>query len=167
MNTLRWTLPLAAWVLSPLLLGIINQVKSFFAGRRGPCVWQLYCDLFKLLHKACVYSRSTSVVLRVAPSIVLACMALTTTMLPWGEWHAPVTFVGDIVLLAYLLGLARFATVLAALDTGSSFEGMGASREVQFAALAEPSFFLGMLVLVLHFGFSGLSQMVSAISLET
>ena len=84
-----------------------------------------------------------------------------------GRIAGAVTFVGDIILLAYLLGLARFATVLAALDTGSSFEGMGASREVQFAALAEPSFFLGMLVLVLHFGFSGLSEMVSEISFET
>jgi formate hydrogenlyase subunit 4 len=167
MNVAHWTLPLAAWILSPLLFGIINRVKAFFAGRRGPSVWQLYYDLFKLLRKASVYSRSTSTVIRVAPSVVLACMILSTLILPWGEVHAPLAFLGDIILLAYLLGLARFATVLAALDTGSSFEGMGASREVQFAALAEPSFFLGMLVLVLHFGFSGLSDMVSKISLET
>ena len=167
MKVMHWALPLAAWVLSPLMLGIINRVKAFFAGRRGPSVWQLYFDLFKLLQKGSVYSRSTSIVIRVAPSAGLACMAICVTILPWGEVRAPVTFTGDIVLLAYLLGLARFATVLAALDTGSSFEGMGASREVQFAALAEPSFFLGMLVLVLHFGFSGLSSMVSGISLET
>jgi formate hydrogenlyase subunit 4 len=167
MNPVHWTLPLTAWILAPLMLGIINRVKAFFAGRQGPSVWQLYYDLIKLLQKGSVYSRSTSTVLRVAPAAVLACMVLATTMLPWGELRAPVTFLGDIILLAYLLGLARFATVLAALDTGSSFEGMGASREVQFAALAEPSFFLGMLVLVLHFGFSGLSDMVSGISLET
>jgi formate hydrogenlyase subunit 4 len=167
MNAMRWTLPLTAWVLAPLMLGIINRVKSFFAGRRGPSVWQLYYDLFKLLQKGSVYSRSTSAVIRLGPSVVLACMVLGTTMLPWGELRAPVTFLGDIILLAYLLGLARFATVLSALDTGSSFEGMGASREVQFAALAEPSFFLGMLVLVLLFGFSGLSKMVSEISFET
>jgi formate hydrogenlyase subunit 4 len=167
MKVVHLALPLAAWILSPLMLGIINRVKAFFAGRRGPSLWQLYYDLFKLLQKGSVYSRSTSMVIRIAPSMILACLALSTTMLPWGGIEAPVTFTGDIILLAYLLGLARFATVLAALDTGSSFEGMGASREVQFAALAEPSFFLGMLVLVLHFGFSGLSNMVSGISLET
>jgi formate hydrogenlyase subunit 4 len=167
MKVVHLALPLAAWILSPLMLGIINRVKAFFAGRRGPSAWQLYYDLFKLLQKGSVYSRSTSMVIRIAPSMILACLALSTTMLPWGGIEAPVTFTGDIILLAYLLGLARFATVLAALDTGSSFEGMGASREVQFAALAEPSFFLGMLVLVLHFGFSGLSNMVSGISLET
>ncbi|MCU0916145.1 MAG: NADH-quinone oxidoreductase subunit H [Planctomycetes bacterium] len=167
MKIMPWALPLAAWILAPLMLGIINRVKAFFAGRRGPSVWQLYYDLFKLLRKASVYSRSTSPVIRVGPAVVLACMILATLLLPWGGLAAPTTFTGDIILLAYLLGLARFATVLAALDTGSSFEGMGASREVQFAALAEPSFFLGMLVLVLHFGFSGLSNMVAGISLET
>ena len=167
MNLLHWALPLAGWVLAPLMLGIINRVKAFVAGRQGPPICQLSSDLFKLLRKASVYSRSTSFIIRVAPAVILACLAVSTTMLPWGGLRAPVTFAGDIVLLAYLLGLARFATVLAALDTGSSFEGMGASREVQFAALAEPSFFLGMLVLVLHSGFAGLSDLVSQISLET
>lgn len=106
-------------------------------------------------------------VIRVAPAVVLACMVIATTLLPWGGLRAPAAFAGDIILLAYLLGLARFATVLAALDTGSSFEGMGASREVQFAALAEPSFFLGMLVLVLHSGTIELSGIVSTLSLGT
>lgn len=163
---LNWGLPLAAWLLSPAILGIINRVKAFFAGRKGPSVWQPYCDLFKLLRKGSVYSRSTSGILRAAPAVVLACMAVCTTILPWGELQAPVGFLGDVILLAYLLGLARFATVLAALDTGSSFEGMGASREVQYAALAEPSFFLGMLVLVLHSDFQGLSGILSRVSVD-
>jgi formate hydrogenlyase subunit 4 len=118
MNIIQWTLPLTAWILAPLMLGIINRVKAFFAGRRGPSVWQLYYDLFKLLQKASVYSRSTSAVIRIGPSVVLACMALATTILPWGELRAPVTFVGDIILLAYLLGLACFATVLSASVAG-------------------------------------------------
>jgi len=167
MTILHWALPLTAWILAPLLLGIINRVKAIFAGRRGQPVLQFYYDLFKLLRKGSVYSRSTSMVLRIAPSAGLACMVLATMLLPWGGLRAPAAFAGDIILLAYLLGLARFLTVLAALDTGSAFEGMGASREVQFAALAEPSFFLGILVLALHSGALGLSQIVSGISVAT
>lgn len=164
MTITHWLLPLAAWVLSPLTLGIINRVKAIFAGRRGQPLLQLYYDLFKLLRKGSVYSRSTSLVIRMAPSVSLACVVLCTTLLPWGGVRAPAAFAGDIILLAYLLGLARFVTVLAALDTGSAFEGMGASREVQFGALAEPSFFLGMLVLSLQSGAFGLSNIMAGLS---
>ena len=164
MTLTHWALPLAAWIFSPLMLGIINRVKAIFAGRRGQPLLQLYFDLFKLLRKGSVYSRSTSLVIRIAPSVTLACVAIGTTLLPWGGLRAPAAFAGDIILLAYLLGLARFVTVLAALDTGSAFEGMGASREVQFGALAEPSFFLGMLVLVLHSGALGLSNIMAGLS---
>jgi len=167
MTILHWTLPLAAWVLAPLMLGIINRVKAVFAGRRGQPLLQLYYDLFKLLRKASVYRRSTSLVFRIAPSVTLACTAICATLVPWGALRAPVAFTGDIILLAYLLGLARFFTVLAALDTGSAFEGMGASREVQFAALAEPSFFFGMLVLVLGAGSIGLSDVMSRLPTAT
>lgn len=167
MNVTHWALPLAAWVLAPLMLGIINRVKAKFAGRRGQPLLQLYYDLFKLLQKGSVYSRSTSLVLRIAPGVSLACMFLATTLLPWGGLRAPAAFAGDIILLAYLLGLARFVTVLAALDTGSAFEGMGASREVQFGALAEPVFFLGMLVLVLQSGVLGLSNIMAGLSTTT
>jgi formate hydrogenlyase subunit 4 len=167
MNVTHWALPLAAWVLAPLMLGIINRVKAKFAGRRGQPLLQLYYDLFKLLQKGSVYSRSTSLVLRAAPAVSLACMVLATTLLPWGGLRAPAAFAGDIILLAYLLGLARFVTVLAALDTGSAFEGMGASREVQFGALAEPVFFLGMLVLVLQSGALELSNIMAGLSATT
>mgnify|MGYP001168783863 CR=1 FL=1 len=167
MNAMRWILPLAAWVLAPLMLGIINRVKAKFAGRRGQPLLQLYNDLFKLLRKSSVYSRSTSLVIRVAPSVSLACAILCTTLLPWGDLRAPAAFTGDFILLAYLLGLARFVTVLAALDTGSAFEGMGASREVQFGALAEPAFFLGLLVLVLQSGTLSLSSIMSGLSATT
>jgi len=167
MTVLHWVLPLTAWALAPLMLGIINRVKAVFAGRRGQPLLQLYYDLFKLVQKGSVYSRSTSLVIRIAPSAALACTAICVTLVPWGGLRAPVAFAGDIIVLAYLLGLARFATVLAALDTGSAFEGMGASREVQFAALAEPSFFLGMLVLVLRAGTVGLSDVMSGLSTAT
>ncbi len=162
MKTITWIAVAAAWLFAPMLPGIINKVKSAFAGRNGPSVFQLYRDLDKLLRKGATYSATTSFVIRSAPSLIVACMIIATMLLPCGGLRAPLAFTGDIILLPYLLGLARFATVLAALDTGSSFEGMGASREVQLGALAEPSFFLGMLVLIVQTGHFDLSGLIAA-----
>jgi formate hydrogenlyase subunit 4 len=159
-----WIFPVCAWLTAPLLLGIINRVKAVFAGRHGQPLLQLYFDLFKLLRKGSVYSTTTTGIIRWTPSVVLGCLLMTTLILPWGGMPAPVSFAGDFLLLAYLLGLARFFTVIGALDTGSSFEGMGASREVQFSALAEPSLFLGFLVLILHTKSLGLAGIASGIS---
>ncbi len=165
MHLISWLFPLSALLLAPLLSGIINRVKAYFAGRKGPSILQLYYDLFKLMHKSSVYSRSTSLVIRLAPAVILTCLVLACLILPWGGFPAPVSFAGDFILLIYLLGLARFATVLAALDTGSAFEGMGASREVQFSAVAEPSLLLGFLVLIMHTGSLGLAGIASGITI--
>jgi formate hydrogenlyase subunit 4 len=140
----------AALVLSPLLFGIINKVKAFFAGRKGPSFFQLYYDIFKLLKKDAVYSQTAGILLKSAPCISLMATVAAGLFLPFGMRLSPASFCGDIFFFFYLLGTARFVTVLGALDTGSSFEGMGASREVQFSALAEAAVFgcLGFLVLV-------------------
>jgi formate hydrogenlyase subunit 4 len=134
-------------ILAPLLPGIINRVKAFFAGRRGVPILQLYFDIYKLAHKMPVYSRTTSWLFRAGPIVGLAAMLCALFILPFGGRPSFLSFDGDLILLVYLLGLARFFTVLAALDTGSSFEGMGASREVQFAVFAEPAFFLALAAL--------------------
>ncbi len=133
-----------ALLLGPLLLGVINRTKAVCAGRRGPPILQVYWDLSKLLGKGAVYSRSTSWVFRAGPIAAMAATATAALLVPLGPCSAAIHFAGDLVLFAYLLGLARFLTVLAALDTGSSFEGMGASRDVFFSALAEPSLLLGL-----------------------
>jgi formate hydrogenlyase subunit 4 len=135
---------LLALALSPLLLGIINRVKAFFAGRVGPPLGQLYFDLWKLLHKGAVYSPTTTWVFRAGPVVGLAAMLAALLLVPLGNTPGLVSFPGDFLLFAYLLGLARFFTVVAALDTGSSFEGMGASREVFFSLLAEPTLMLAL-----------------------
>jgi formate hydrogenlyase subunit 4 len=163
MTAVSWSLPLIAWATAPLLLGIINRVKAAFAGRRGPPLLQPYRDLAKLMRKGVVISRSTGWVFALAPALVPAALLLATLLVPWGSLPAPLAFRGDFILLAYLLGVARFATVLAALDTGSSFEGMGASREVQFAALSEPVFFLGLVLLAAVSGRTGLSEIMAGI----
>jgi formate hydrogenlyase subunit 4 len=128
-----------AFVGAPLLLGVTNRTKAVFAGRSGAPLLQPYYDLWKLLNKGAVYSRTTTWVFRAGPVIGLAAVLVATLLLPFGGCPAPLWFAGDLILFAYLLGLARVFTVLAALDTGSAFEGMGASREVLFSTLAEPS----------------------------
>jgi len=135
---------LLALTLSPLLLAVINRVKAFFGGRSGPPLLQPYYDLFKLLHKEAVYSRTTSWVFRAGPVVGLAAVLTALLLVPLGNISALAAFPGDLLLLVYSLGLMRFFTVAAALDTGSAFEGMGASREVQFAALAEVALLMGL-----------------------
>jgi formate hydrogenlyase subunit 4 len=160
---LRTVLHLAAFlVLPPLLLGIVNRTKSVFAGRVGPPLLQPYYDLAKLLRKGAVYSRTTTWVFRAGPVVGLAAVTAAGLLLSMGGAPAALSFVGDFILFAYLLGLARFATALAALDTGSAFEGMGAAREVTFASLAEPALFLCLLVLARATGTLSLSGMLGA-----
>jgi formate hydrogenlyase subunit 4 len=138
---------LLALVFPPLLLGVIAKTKALFAGRVGPPVFQPYYDLIKLFQKGSVFSTTTTWVFRAGPVVGLVTAALAVLLIPLVDSSVPISFTGDLILLAYLLGLGRFFTAVAALDTGSSFEGMGAAREVTFACLAEPAFFLGLLVL--------------------
>jgi formate hydrogenlyase subunit 4 len=134
-------------ILSPLLPGVINKTKALFAGRRGPPVLQLYYDLFKLARKEMVISRVTTWVFVAAPVITLGAVLLCGLLIPFGPFDAPVSFKGNLILFAYLLGLSRFFTTTAALDTGSAFEGMGAAREITFSCLTEPALFFALLVL--------------------
>jgi len=142
MSALGFLHPLLALLLAPLLPGVIHRTKSFFAGRAGPPLLQGYSDLLKLARKGAVYSRTTTWVFRLGPVVGLGAVATGLLFLPMGSIAAVVSFPGDFVALVALLALARFVTILAALDTGSSFEGMGASREAAFAALAEPALLL-------------------------
>jgi formate hydrogenlyase subunit 4 len=136
-----------ALTLPPLLLSVIAKTKALFAGRAGPPLLQPYYDLIKLSQKGSVFSSTTTWVFRAGPVVALATASVAVLLIPLGSSYAPISFAGDLIVLAYLLGLGRFFTASAALDTGSAFEGMGAAREVTFACLAEPAFFLGLLVL--------------------
>ena len=133
--------------LPPLLLGVINKTKALIAGRKGPPVLQLYFDIAKLLRKGMVISTTTTWVFIAAPAVTLVTVLMAGLLTPLGPFDAPIVFAGDAILFAYLLGLGRFFTTTAALDTGSAFEGMGAAREVTFACLSEPATFFALLVL--------------------
>ncbi|MFO0815786.1 MAG: NADH-quinone oxidoreductase subunit H [Gemmatales bacterium] len=129
------------------MVGMINRVKSIWAGRRGPNLNQLWYDLLRLLRKTPVYSQDTSWIFPYAPLVVLSitiCASLLTPVLPG---YAVLAFPGDFIVFAYLLGLGRVAMMLGALDTASAFEGMGASREATYSAITEPVLLLAVATL--------------------
>jgi formate hydrogenlyase subunit 4 len=156
-----------ALALAPLLMGVINRTKALFAGRRGPPLLQTYYDITKLFGKGAVYSRTTSWVFRAGPVVGLAAVLGALAVVPLAGAPAVLAFPGDLVLLAYGLGLMRLFTVLAALDTGSAFEGMGASREVQFSALAEPALLLALAVLVKRAGLESLTDIYGPMTVSS
>jgi formate hydrogenlyase subunit 4 len=130
-------------LLMPLLfVGIINKTKAIWAGRKGPSLLQPFYTCFKLLHKREIHSRSSGYIFRWAPSLALVAVFFAALFVPFGGGNACLGFKGDFFLLMSLLALAKAVLVLAAMDTGSSFEGMGASREISFTAFLEPAFML-------------------------
>ncbi len=150
LNHLYWFAGLLlSLLLSPLVPGIINKTKAFFAGRKGPSIFQLYYDMAKLLNRASIKSTTSGGLVRLAPVLNLAALLCSLTLLPHAMQFPPLAFGADVVVFLYFLGSARVITVLGAMDTGSSFEGMGASREMQFSALAELAFFAVIAFLLL------------------
>jgi formate hydrogenlyase subunit 4 len=163
-STLQFCLAL---LLAPLLQGLINRAKAIVAGRRGQPLLQPYYDIAKLLSKGAVYSATTSWVFRAGPVLGVAASVVALAILPWAGAPALISFPGDIILFAGVFGLARFMTILAALDTGSAFEGMGASREAWFSALTEPAILLALAALARISGSLSLSGMLAGALMGT
>jgi formate hydrogenlyase subunit 4 len=128
--------------LAPGLNGLIKRMKAVLQGRKGPPLLQPYFDVLKLLRKDAVVSEHATAVFRWAPTVYAACFATAALLVPVLWSGAPLAGWGDAIALVGLFALARFALALAGLDTGSSFGGMGASREVAVAALADPALLL-------------------------
>jgi formate hydrogenlyase subunit 4 len=155
-------LRLALWLLlAPLLPGIINKVKAWVAGRRGPPVLQLYYDLAKLWRKGVVMSQLASPGFIIGPAVAWTALLGAALLMPLGPAGGEVSFHGDVLLLIYLLALARFCTAWAAMETGSAFEGMGSAREVSYAVLAEAAIIAAVLSLVVHTGSVSLDTLLS------
>jgi formate hydrogenlyase subunit 4 len=151
MVALELVLRAAAWLLlAPLLPGLINKVKAWVAGRRGPPVLQLYYDLARLWRKGVVLSTLVSPGFIAGPAVAWVAVFGAALLLPAGAAGGAISFHGDVILLIYLLALARFATAWAALETGSAFEGMGAAREVSYAVLSEAALMTAVLSLCVH-----------------
>jgi len=136
-----------ALAMPPLLLGVIGKTKAAFAGRVGAPFLQPYFDISRLLRKGTVFSTTTTWIFRAGPLVTAATTAVAALLIPFGAHSSPISFNGDMILYAYLFALGRFFTMAAALDTGSSFEGMGSAREATYSCLAEPTLFFALITL--------------------
>jgi formate hydrogenlyase subunit 4 len=141
-----------ATLAAPLFPGIILKVKAFFAGKKGPPLLIKYYTLAKLLRKGSVYSTSTSFVFKMGPTVSFATALMALLFFPLAGIKPVFFFHGDVIVLFYIMGIGRFFTILAALDTASPFEGMGAAREAFFSTLAEATVFM---VLILFYRMNG------------
>lgn len=147
-------------LMPPLLFGIINKTKAYFAGRKGAPLLQPYYDLIRLFKKKMVISSTTTWVFYAAPIVTLLAVLVAGLLMPLGQSKAIIFFTGDFIIFAYLFALARFFTTIAAMDTGSAFEGMGAAREMTFSAITEPGLFFAFLVFVKLSGSMSLTVML-------
>ena len=149
-------------VVAPLVPGVATRTRAALTGRRGAPVWQTYADVWKLLRRGTVYSRTATAPFRLVPVATLAAVLAAATLVPLDGRASLLGFSGDFVAFAYVLALGRFVLVLGALDTGSSFEGMGASREVTFAAIVEFALFIALATLAVVTRSLSLSGMLGA-----
>jgi formate hydrogenlyase subunit 4 len=135
---------------APLLVGMLRTLKARLVGRQGPSPWQPYADVRKLLAKEVVVSTTTSWVFRATPYALVATVLTAALIVPVMTVRPPLAFAGNIILLVYLFMLGTFFLALAGLDAGSAFGGMGSSREVAVAALAEPTVVVAVFALALR-----------------
>ena len=140
------------------ITGVINRTRALLAGRKGIRFMQHIYNVRLQLRKGAVYSPTTSLLFRVAPCVSLGAALMAFLFIPVADLYPLLSFNGDIILVAYLLALSRVALILAAMDTGSSFEGMGASREALYGALVEPALMMAMATLALFCGYSSFAQ---------
>lgn len=164
MAILNYLLILAA---SLFITGIIIRTKSILSGRKGPGIFQPLKDVWRLFRKGAVYSETTSFIFQIAPSIYFASVLMAIAMIPFGSQPGLISFKGDFVLFAYVLALGKFFMIIAALDTGSSFEAMGASREALYSLLAEPAFFILMGSFALLTGHSSFQEIFGSLHFGT
>lgn len=122
--------------------GIIIRTKSITSGRKGPGILQPLKDVIRLFKKGSVYSNTTSIIFRIAPLIYFSSVLMACVVVPFGSSKGLVSFDGDFIFFAYILGLGKFFSIISAMDTGSSFQGMGASREALYSMFAEPALFV-------------------------
>ena len=125
-----------------LFVGIINKIKAFWAGRKGASIFQPFFDFVRLIKKDIIISNVTTGVFGIAPTVTFVSIIFAGLLVPIISGNSIISFEGSFVLFAYILALGKFFNLIGAMDTGSSFEGMGASREANFSIIIEPAFFI-------------------------
>jgi formate hydrogenlyase subunit 4 len=143
---------LLAMLLAPFFSAVILKVKAFFGGKKGPPLLINYYTLIKLFKKGSVYSTSSTVIFKMGPMVSLVSAVTALLFMPIAGQAPVVSFNGDVIFILYLLGLGRFFTIAAAMDTASPFEGMGAAREAYFPIICEATMFM---ILVLFYKLTG------------
>lgn len=143
---------LLAMLLAPFFSAVILKVKAFFGGKKGPPLLINYYTLIKLFKKGSVYSTSSTFIFKMGPMVSLGSAVTALLFLPIAGQAPVVSFNGDVIFILYLLGLGRFFTIAAAMDTASPFEGMGAAREAYFPIICEAAMFT---ILVLFYKLTG------------
>ena len=146
--------------------GVIIRVKSMLSGRKGPGIMQPWKNIWLLLRKGSVISTTASMIFRIAPVIYLGTIICAMFLLPFPGKTSYFSVSGDFILFACLLAMGKFMFILGALDTGSSFEGMGANREALYSLLAEPAFFILFGTLALFTGHGSMQEIFSSLQLS-
>jgi formate hydrogenlyase subunit 4 len=146
--------------ISPLIGGIMKTLKARLQTRRGPGIFQPYRDLYKLLRKRMVIPETASWIFAAAPVMVFSTALLVGLLVPMITAEAPLSLFGGVLAVIYLLGLGRFFLALGGLDAGSSFGGLGSSREMTISALAEPAMMLAIFTVALSASSTNLSEVV-------
>jgi formate hydrogenlyase subunit 4 len=149
-------------LLSPLVTGFIRLLKARLQMRRGPSLLQPYRNLYKLLRKGMVIPHSASWLFSATPWVVFVATLLAGLMVPMISAEVPAGLFGGVLAVVYLLGLSRFFLALGALDTGSSFGGLGSSREMAISAIAEPTLMLAVFTVAIGAGSTTLSEIAMA-----
>lgn len=150
---------------APFITGVIRKLKAILQSRRGPGVFQPYRDLYKLFRKESVVSKNASWVFTITPYVCMAAVIVAALMVPAFATKS-LGFVGDLIMVVYMLGMMRFFMALSALDTGSAFGGMGSSREVTLSAIAEPTMLLSIFTLALIAGTTSLGDISNQLALH-
>ena len=138
--------------------GLIIRTKSIASGRKGPGILQPVKDIGVLMRKGSVFSKTTGLVFQIAPVVTLSTILCAFLVVPFANQNAIISFEGDFVFFSYLLAFGKFFAIIAALDTGSSFEGMGANREAFFSMLTEPAFFILLATFAMFTGYTSFSD---------
>lgn len=141
--------------------GLIIRTKSIASGRKGPGLLQPVREIGILMKKGSLFSDTSGLIFQIAPVISLATILCSMLVIPFANSKALISFEGDFIFFAYLLALGKFFSIIAALDTGSSFEGMGANREVFFSMLAEPAFFILLATFAMFTGYTSFTEIFS------
>lgn len=147
-----------------LMMGLIKKTKAFWAGKKGPSIIQPLYDFVRLIKKDFVISKTTSAVFKLAPVFAISTVLFAALFVPLASGKAIINIPVGLVVFSYILGLGKFMSLVSAMDTGSSFEGMGASREACFTSIVEPAFFLliaSVMALTGNYTFDSLTKIIS------